>query len=229
MTEQSAAQPGGSAATADALVDAAEQRFATEGIDRASLRAVMRDAGSDPGAIHYHFGGREPLAVAVLDRILAPLNSGRMTLLVGLEDSADGEPLPLGALVEALIRPDVETAVALDGRGPGRARLIGAIYLHPAEFVKAEVERHFGPVAQRFMPHLVAALPDVPAGILSWRVRWFVFGVVGALMAEDGPSQMSGQGSWAVDQLVADLVAPVAAALAAPVAPIERSAPASKQ
>ena len=47
----------------DALINAAEEEFANAGFDAASLRKIMRAAGADPGAIHYHFGGCDALAV----------------------------------------------------------------------------------------------------------------------------------------------------------------------
>ena len=59
----------------------AEAEFASAGFQHGSLRKIMREAGVDPGAVHYHFGGREALAAAVLDRILAPLNARRLELL----------------------------------------------------------------------------------------------------------------------------------------------------
>lgn len=193
------------------LVDAAENRFAIDGIATASLRAVMREANADPGAIHYHFGGREALAIAVLERVLVPLNARRLVLLdEAVEGAATGVP-SLDALAEALIRPDVETATELNGRGPGRARLLGAIYLDPASFVKTEVEKHFALVSERFMPHLMESVPVVPVPVLSWRVRWFVFGVVGALMADDDAPFEIGQ-----EQLISRLVGTACAAIAAP-------------
>lgn len=169
-------------ATASALIDSAEGLFASDGFERASLRAVMREAGTDPGAVHYHFGGREGLAIAVLDRILVPLNDRRLELLEVLE-SRDETPQP-AALIEALVRPDVEAAHSLHSNGVGRARLVGAIYLHPAAFVTAQVEQRFAPVAMRFHPHLIRAIPHVSPDMLGWRVRWCVFGTVGAVLAD---------------------------------------------
>lgn len=196
----------------EALIDAAEHRFALDGIDEASLRAVMRDAKADPGAVHYHFGGREALAVAVLDRVLAPLNAHRLRLLEQAASRYGAKGVPLSQLVDALIRPDVEAAQELHGRGAGRAKLIGAIYVNPATFVKAEVERHFAPVAQACMPHLVASLPGVPHEIVSWRVRWFVFGAIGALMSDDeAPFAMQ------PGELIHQLVTSASAAIGTPV------------
>ena len=199
-------------ARSEALIDAAEHRFALDGIDHASLRAVMRNANADPGAIHYHFGGRQELAVAVLNRILAPLNTQRLLLLEQAVSRRGGDGVPTPELVDALIRPDLEAARELNGRGEGRARLIGEIYINPAAFVKAEVEKHFSPVAQAFMPHFTEALPDLPASLLSWRVRWFVFGVLGALMSdEEAPHTIEHE------TLVDQLVTTASTAIAAPI------------
>lgn len=193
--------------TEAALVDAAEARFATEGIDRASLRAVMRDAGTDPGAIHYHFKGRQALAEVVLDRVLVPLNGRRIDLLDELAPHARSLP----SLIEALIRPDVEAAHHLERRGAGRARLMGSIYLHPAAFVTKRVEERFRPVAARFIPHLISAAPHVTPDVLAWRVRWPIFGTLGALLAD--PDELH---SSTADELINRLVDTLTGALEAP-------------
>ena len=167
----------------------------------------MRAAGTDPGAVHYHFGGREQLVEAVLTRILVPLNARRRGLLD--HSVTVGEPT-VAQLVDALIRPDIETAHELQVRSPGRARLIAAVYLRPAEFVEATVAAHFAPVAETFRPYLQRALPDVPFAIIAWRVRWCVFGTVGALLAhESAPFERD------ADDLIAELVRTLAGALAA--------------
>jgi len=191
----------------DALLDAAEAEFADAGIEAGSLRKIMRAAGTDPGAVHYHFGSRQALAEAVLTRILAPLNAHRLELLGRAE--ASGAPSP-SELVNALVRPDVEMAQVLNARSPGRARLIGAVYLRPADYVEQKVAAHFAPVAEAFRPPLEAALPDVPFPVIAWRVRWCVFGTLGALLIHD-----SAPFDHDPEALIAELVRTLAAALAA--------------
>lgn len=191
----------------DALLDAAEVEFASAGIETGSLRNIMRTAGTDPGAVHYHFGSRDALAAAVLDRILVPLNTRRLELLT--EAVAHGQP-PLSQLVEALIRPDIETAHALHAQSPGRSRLIGAIYTRPNHFVAETVAAHFAPVANAFRRHLETALPHHLFDDIAWRIRWCVFGTVGALLTdESAPFERS------ADDLIAELVRTMSATLAA--------------
>lgn len=197
-------------ATAQALVDAAEERFALDGFAGASLRAVMRAAGADPGSIHYHFGGRPTLAGAVLDRVLAPLNARRLELLDRAVDRNAPAPVPVAELMAALVHPDLEVAADLRRRGPERARLVGAIYIDPAAFVTERVEAHFAPVARRFQPELARAIPGADPEIVAWRIRWFVFGTVGALLSDraalDGPfDELAGRLVAGATALLSDL------------------------
>ena len=88
--------------------------------------------------------------------------------------------------------------------------MIGAVYLRPADFVEATVAAHFAPVAEAFRPHLEAALPDLAFPVIAWRVRWCVFGTLGALLThESAPFER------AADDLVSELVRTQSAALAA--------------
>lgn len=191
----------------DALLDAAEAEFAEVGIETGSLRKIMRTARADPGAVHYHFGGRRALAEAVLERILGPLNARRLELLD--RATADGSP-PLPELVDALIRPDIEVAHMLQRRSPGRARLIAAVYLRPSEFVETAVAAHFAPVANAFRPHLETALPHLPFPTMAWRIRWCVFGTIGSLLADETePFERDS------DELIGELVTVLSAALGA--------------
>ncbi len=191
----------------DALLDAAEAEFAREGIEGGSLRKIMRQAGADPGAVHYHFGGREAFAAAVLDRILVPLNARRLDLL---DEAVTSSPPLVSQLLEALIRPDIEIAHMLHAQSPGRARLIGAIYLRPSDFVAATVAAHFAPVAKAFRPHIEVALPQLSFDDVAWRIRWCVFGTVGALLTDE-----SAPFKRPADDLIRELVQTLAAALAA--------------
>ena len=72
------------------------------------------------------------------------------------------------------------------------------------------MEANFAPVAKAFRPHLEAALPHVPFPVIAWRVRWCVFGTLGALL-----SHQSAPFERDPDDLLAELVQTMSAALAA--------------
>jgi AcrR family transcriptional regulator len=61
------------------ILHAARQRFLTEGVDGASLRAIARDAGTNIGMIYYYFPTKDDLFLGVVEevyeRVLADLST----------------------------------------------------------------------------------------------------------------------------------------------------------
>ncbi|KPK58834.1 MAG: hypothetical protein AMS21_10375 [Gemmatimonas sp. SG8_38_2] len=82
--------------TVSALVIAARELFSRHGFDGASVRAITARAGTNLGAITYHFGSKQALYEAVISEGIAP-SYQRMSKAV----TADGPPLQR---VEAVVR-----------------------------------------------------------------------------------------------------------------------------
>ena len=94
--------------TRRALVEAATEAFAEDGVFTASLVEVTRRAGQrNRGAVHYHFGSREGLIAAVLEQHAAFLAEREGELLAHARTTPDDD---LGPVLEAIIRPAVELA-----------------------------------------------------------------------------------------------------------------------
>ena len=64
--------------TRERLLNAAEQLFAEQGIAVTTLRALTRAAGVNLAAVHYHFGGKEGLLDAVVERRAIVMNRERL-------------------------------------------------------------------------------------------------------------------------------------------------------
>ena len=94
--------------TRQRLLDAATRVFAEQGVDTASLLEVARRAGQrNRGAVHYHFGSRDGLLVAVLEQYAGFLAEREGELLARAEQTPDTD---LASVVEAVVRPAVELA-----------------------------------------------------------------------------------------------------------------------
>jgi AcrR family transcriptional regulator len=185
------------------LVAAATQLIADGGEEATSLRAVSRAARSNAAAVHYHFGGRDQLLAAVVAELLEPVQRRRLELLDSLR-----APAPAAAVVEALVRPDLELLAEL---GPDRVR-VAQLLGRPAEpgtAVVALLERQFDELAAR-----AVALLDVaaPADELLRRLRWVRAVATSVLAAAPG----TGGDEDTVDGQVARLVGFCAAGLSAP-------------
>ena len=88
------------------LLLAAEELFATRGIDAVSLAEITKAAGgSNTGAVHHHFGGREELLAEIVDEHRGRLDERREELLDQVE--AGGRRSP-ALLVSSLVLPMVE-------------------------------------------------------------------------------------------------------------------------
>jgi AcrR family transcriptional regulator len=53
--------------TRAAILDAARERFASDGYERATIRAIARDAGIDPSMVMRYYGNKEGLFAAASD------------------------------------------------------------------------------------------------------------------------------------------------------------------
>jgi AcrR family transcriptional regulator len=71
----------------DAVLSAAKERFATEGYEKTTLRAIARDAHVDPSMVLYLFGSKEELFRESLRLIIDP-----EVLVAALTGATDDEP-----------------------------------------------------------------------------------------------------------------------------------------
>lgn len=104
-------------ATRAQLVDAGERIVADHGVDGATVAEITRAAGQRNGAaIHYHFGGRDALLDAIVERHSAELDDHRADALRAL---VDDDAVTVANLVEVIV---ATMATRLDSDG-GRAFL----------------------------------------------------------------------------------------------------------
>jgi len=97
--------PDGSA-TREKLLDAATRAFAEQGVTKASLLEITKQAGQrNRGSLHYYFGSREGVVTAILDRHVGYLAQREGELL----DAARRQQ-GLAPLIEAVVRPATELA-----------------------------------------------------------------------------------------------------------------------
>jgi AcrR family transcriptional regulator len=74
------------AATRRRILDAAKARFASDGYEHATVRAIAADAQVDPGMVHYLFGRKDQLFAAAMDAPDSPRAPVTDLLAQGLDD-----------------------------------------------------------------------------------------------------------------------------------------------
>lgn len=158
------------------ILDAAEELFAQQGFDATSIRAVTRHAGMNPAAVHYHFGSKEVLLRALLERRIAPLNQERSLLLDHV--LRDGEP-DLERILDAYLRPVLRHA------GVAAGALTSLLFGLPEDVRSELVDDLFGPIHRRFHAALRQALSELSAAEVEERFRFAI-----AVMLHVGSNQI---------------------------------------
>ncbi|MFL6160752.1 MAG: TetR family transcriptional regulator [Jatrophihabitantaceae bacterium] len=68
------------------MIDAGRRRFAEEGFDRASVRAIAADAGVDASLIRHYFGDKAGLLVATMQLPVNPVEILRSIIAAGPDE-----------------------------------------------------------------------------------------------------------------------------------------------
>ncbi|MGE2727556.1 TetR/AcrR family transcriptional regulator [Mycolicibacterium pulveris] len=100
--------PPDASKTRDKLLDSAARAFAADGVFNASLIDITRQAGQrNRAALRYHFGSRDAILCAVIDRHADFLARRERDLLDVALSTPDEELAPV---LEAIVRPAAELA-----------------------------------------------------------------------------------------------------------------------
>jgi AcrR family transcriptional regulator len=156
-------------ATRARIVAAAERLFAERGVDAVSLNEINRAAGQrNSSALQYHFGGKEGLIHAILEKHTPGIESRRHALLDDIEASGRVE---LRALAEALVLPVAEKLNDPDG-GVAFLRVNAHLNGHP-KFPLLIVAAHRVNRGQDRLARLIAkASPKLTKDVLV--ARWLL-------------------------------------------------------
>lgn len=150
--------PFSSADTRQALLDAAEELFATFGVEGVSIRAINAAAGFGPATVHRHFGSKDRLLEAVLRRHEDGISARRKERLAALE-AGDRAPTALD-LIEAFATPHRELIERDPVGGLRRLQLLARLVLAPdPRLLKLTFELHLHEQVRRV---LGLVFPGVP-------------------------------------------------------------------
>jgi AcrR family transcriptional regulator len=208
--------PRDASATREQLLDAAAHEFAEHGVWNASLIEVTRRAGQrNRAALRYHFGDREQVLCAVLERHVEFLAQREGELLAKARRTPDDD---VGAVVEAIVRPAAELAAS---GWRGRACLLIVAELageDPARF-SPELESVLARTGGNDVYALLEdRMPALPRAILDERCSLITSFILRAVADRERTKDRTGRPARPQlddEAFVANLVAMVAAGVTA--------------
>src|SRR5437762_10595527 len=156
--------------TRSRILDVAEELFGERGLDRVSIRNITRIARVNLAAINYHFGSKEELIAAVFERRVVPVNEARLAALDMVEKSAGNRVPKLEAILEAFIRPAVQSSLKASKGGTAFSKLFGRCLSEPSPEVVILLKRQFAPLVERMDSALKKALQHLSSSDIFWRM-----------------------------------------------------------
>ncbi len=168
--------------TRDRLLDAAEAMIARFGVNGASIRDITAAAKVNVASISYHFGSKEGLIAALMERRVAPVNAERLRRFDAIEAT---EKVSIRPLLEAFIVPVIESANAAPQLRD--TFLIVMVRLKSGGDRKTRdlYRRHFAEVWERFLTLLRKALPGVSTKEREELAMMTVSLITGAILHSD--------------------------------------------
>jgi AcrR family transcriptional regulator len=160
------------------ILDAAENAIAELGFAGASLRAIVLAAGVNLATVYYYFGSKRGLMEAVLKRRFGPLRQEHLAMLRQFEQAANGRPLAVEKILEAMLLPPLRLAATAPAKHQAVTRLIGRIVTEPDPETQEILRSQRAEVRTAFLKALQRSLPRAPLPALMWRVE-FVWGALG--------------------------------------------------
>jgi AcrR family transcriptional regulator len=154
------------AATREAILNAAEQLFAEQGVRAVSNRQISEAAGQgNNAAVGYHFGGKADLIRAIVKRHVAVMEPMRESELERIGDSDD-----LRDWVTCLVKPIMEHFDSL-GEPSWFARFAAQVQFDPQLRPIIEDEALKAASLDRTVIGLRRRLPPLPEDVLAERFR----------------------------------------------------------
>ncbi len=161
--------------TRSRILDVAENLFGERGLDRVSIRDITRKADVNLAAINYHFGSKEDLIAAVIERRVVPVNEARLAALDRVEKAAKTPKLE--DILEAFIRPAIPSSAEDATGGAAFSKLFGRCLSEPSPEVEALLKKQFEPLADRMHAMLKRSLPRLSRSEIFWRMK-FTYGAL---------------------------------------------------
>ena len=161
--------------TKQRILDAAEHHFARDGYHGTSLRTITAAADANLAAVNYHFGSKQSLLEAVIERRLSPLNKirlGRLESLLLRAEQASEVPS-----CREILRTFIEPTLHLRRQGSDTEdyiALIGRILAEPRGVAMAIFMRHMAPLMNRLFQALELSLSELSRQTLFWRLHFAI-------------------------------------------------------
>ena len=203
--------------TKERILNVAERLFADRGFPATSLRDLTSEAGVNIASVNYHFGSKDALLAAVLERRLRPVNARRLELLDAIESAAANGVPNVEDVIRAFLSPPFHKRQEWGAGGDHFLRLLGRIHSETNEEFRATFFQQFQGVFRRFRQALQRALPHLDATDIGWRMLFLVGSMAFTMAWGDSFASISPGSNRDPEDVLESLIQYATAGMASPV------------
>ena len=169
------------------ILDATEHLIAEKAFAGTTLRNIASAAGVNLAAVHYHFGSKEDLFRAVVQRIAKPVVARQLDMLNQLKQKTVVPSVE--DLLTAFLTPPL--AFISGGASPGRvpAQFMGRCRTEP-EPIQSVARQEFSASMDSFLDVLQRALPDQSRSQLDWKLDLVIAVLIQVQMQAGKPNAL---------------------------------------
>jgi AcrR family transcriptional regulator len=161
--------------TKEQIISVAKRLFAERGFAGTTLRNVIGEADVNLAAVHYHFGSKEELFRAVVERFARPIVEQELVLLKQLQ--AGGRVPSVEEILTVLLKPCLEFLAQDKEFLIVHTQFMGRCWAEP-EPLKSIVEREFAASMEAFLDVFQRVLPEQSRSQLAWKLDLVIAALV---------------------------------------------------
>ena len=188
-----------SVSTKDQILDIAESHFATFGFAGTSLRGIIKEANVNVASVAYHFGSKEDLFGAVMDRFASPVVEAQLNQL---RMELSGAGLTRAKVLRAFYGPPIHLVHSLGEKGEKLSLFLGRCHSEP-EPIFSMVDKHFASCRNEFIDAFRKLDTTQEAATYHWQFEFMLSLIVNFLTRHKNIMQRYQQGTdWNAEEVV---------------------------
>lgn len=154
--------------TIEKILTVAEEHFAVHGFFATSMRQLTREAEVNVAAVHYHFGDKETLFLAVLKRRIAPFVT---MVLENMQQKAQMHSLRPEDLVHAFVEVCLQYVRDFDREAVLVTRLVTRLMLDEYKTFREQLAQEYSGLLESILHLFEQALPHLDKETVRWRMH----------------------------------------------------------
>lgn len=163
--------------TKEQILDIAESHFASFGFAGTSLRGIIKEANVNVASVAYHFGSKEDLFEAVMERFAAPVVEHQLRRL---RTELDSDNYSLESILRCFYEPPIQLVHSLGQKGESLSLFLGRCHSEP-EPIFSMVDKHFASCRNEFIEAFRRVRPDQEEAQYQWHFEFMLSLIVNYL------------------------------------------------